>query len=321
MIGDIDVRNLPYIRYMPMTSRPPIAWPGGARVAFWLALNVEVYEFQPPPNRYSSIYARGVPVPDVLTHSMLDYGNRIGFWRLMDLFDELGIPISVSLSMSAFEEVPEITDAIRSRDWSIFSHGIYNTRFLYGMSADESDQWIEQNVALYREYTGERLRGLFGPCISLSPHSMEAWSRAGIDYVVDWFMDDQPFPVEVQPMPLVNVPYSFDINDGLVMGSMPGRGGRWESDYFERICRDQLDTLRDEGERDGRVMCMSLHPFVSGHPARLPAIRRVLEYVKSHDDVWLTTAEAIADHYRVAHLDQALTWRLDEAERLDQQRD
>jgi len=275
-------------------------------VAFWLALNVEVYEFEPPANPYSSIYARGVPVPDVLTYSMLDYGNRVGFWRLLDLFDELQVPISVSLSMSAFEELPEITDAIRSRAWSIFSHGIHNTRFLYGLSAEESSEWIQRNVEIYQKHTGNRLRGLFGPCISLSEHSMEAWSSAGIDYVIDWFMDDQPFPIDVLPRPMVDVPYSFDINDGLVMGSMPGRGGRWEANYFERICKDQLDTLALEGQRDGRVMCMPLHPFVSGHPARLPAIRRVLEYIKGRNDVWMTTAEAIADHYRAHYLDEAL---------------
>ena len=302
------LRGLPYIRYLPLTNRPRIEWPNGASVAFWLALNVEVYEFQPPTNPYSSIYARGVPEPDVLTHSMLDYGNRVGFWRLLELFDELDVPISTSLSLSAFEEVPEVTDAICSRSWSIFSHGIYNTRFLYGLSAEATAEWIDRNVALYSEHTGRRLRGVFGPCISLSEHSMEAWSAAGIEYVVDWFMDDQPFPIDVPPQPIVDVPYSFDINDGLVMGSMPGRGGRWESDYFEQICRDQLDTLRAEGQRDGRVMCMSLHPFVSGHPARLPAIRRILEYVRSHDDVWMTTAEEIADHYRAYYLDKALAW-------------
>jgi peptidoglycan/xylan/chitin deacetylase (PgdA/CDA1 family) len=246
---------------------------------------------------------------------MLDYGNRVGIWRLLELFDELDIPISVSLSLSAFEEFPEVTDAICSRGWSIFSHGLYNTQFLYGISAEQTDVWIQQNVALYEKHTGDKLRGVFGPCISLSEHSMASWSAAGIDYVVDWFMDDQPFPIDVAPRPMVNVPYSFDINDGLVMGSMPGRGGRWESDYFERICRDQLDTLRREGKRDARVMCMSLHPFVSGQPARLPAIRRILEYVRSHDDVWLTTAEAIASHYRRDYLDEALAWSTDESPR------
>jgi allantoinase len=305
------VEELDYIAYSPIVDRPRITWPGGARVALWLAPNIEFYEFQPPPNPYTTIYGRGIPEPDVLTYSMLDYGNRVGFWRLLELFDRHRLPASVSLNMAVLDHFPEIRHELLSRDWSIFSHGIYNTRFLYGLTDDEERAWVQENVETLRRHTGKRLRGMFGPAISLGPNSMVHWAEAGLDYVVDWFMDDQPFPIRLPGgHRMVNVPYTFEINDGLVMGSMPGRGGKWEADYFEQICKDQFDTLYREGAEDGRVMCISLHPFVIGHTWRLAAFERALDYILGHDGVWLTTAEAIADHYLEHTYDAALAWRI-----------
>jgi allantoinase len=298
-----------YIRYSPIIDRPTIVWPGGARVALWFALNVEVYEFLPPRDRYSSIYRPDIFLPDVPTYGMLDYGNRVGFWRTLSMWDRRNLPMSVSLNLAMFKHFPEITDEILARNWDIFSHGLYNTRFLYGMREQDERRWINENVSTMLEHTGKPLRGMFGPCISLTENSMDLWVEAGLTYVVDWFMDDQPFPVTAGTG-LVDVPYSFDINDGLVMGDMPGRGGRWEADEFLYMCKSQFDTLYREGAQSGRVMCVALHPFVIGHPARIGALERFLEYVQSHDDVWYTTATEIATYYREHYYEQALAWQL-----------
>jgi peptidoglycan/xylan/chitin deacetylase (PgdA/CDA1 family) len=304
------VEDIPYIAYSPIIDRPRIRWPNDARVAFWIAANVEFYEFEPPPNPFTTIYGRGIPEPDVLTYSMLDYGNRVGFWRMLDLLDRYELQASVSLNVAVLDHFPEIKEQIVDRDWSIFSHGIYNTRFLYGMTPDQERAWVNECIESVRLHTGKTLRGMFGPAISMSPNSMNIWAEAGLTYVVDWFVDDQPFPILVPAGRMVDVPYSFEINDGLVMGSMPGRGGKWESDYFLEICKDQFDALYREGAEDGRVMCISLHPFVIGHVWRLRALERALDYILSHDKVWMTTAEEIADHYLEHTYDAALRWEV-----------
>lgn len=307
------VEDLGYISYSPIIDRPRIEWPNGARVAFWLAPNIEFYEFEPPQNPYSTIYGRGIQDPDVLMYSMFDYGNRIGFWRMLELFDRMPIPVSVSLNVSVLDHFPEIKAEILGRGWSIFSHGTYNTRLLYGLDKAAERAWVRDISESLVRHTGEPVKGMFGPAISMSANSMEVWAEAGVEYVVDWFLDDQPFPIRVGGHDIVNVPYSFEINDGLVMGSMPGRGGKWEADYFERICRDQFDQLYREGADGGRVMCVSIHPFVIGHAWRMRALERVLDYITGHDGVWLTTAEEIASYYRANYYDAAVAWRAGEA--------
>jgi peptidoglycan/xylan/chitin deacetylase (PgdA/CDA1 family) len=108
------------------------------------------------------------------------------------------------------------------------------------------------------------------------------------------------------------VPYSFEINDGLVMGSMPGRGGKWESDYFLQICKDQFDTLYREGAESGRVMCIAIHPMCFGQPHRVRYLDEALDYILGHEGVWATTADEIAEHYLAHSYDEVAThvqWR------------
>jgi peptidoglycan/xylan/chitin deacetylase (PgdA/CDA1 family) len=146
---------------------------------------------------------------------------------------------------------------------------------------------------------------MFGPALSQTPQSMEIWAEAGITYVVDWFMDDQPFPLHVNSGKLVNVTYGWETNDARAMGG-PAYGGAYETDYFLQICKDQFDVLYDEGAESGRVMCIALHPFLIGQPWRTRYLDELFSYVLGHEGVWLTTAEAIADYYIDNYYDQVV---------------
>jgi peptidoglycan/xylan/chitin deacetylase (PgdA/CDA1 family) len=298
------IRPSPYVPYSPITDRPRLTWPGDARVAVWLALNVEFHQYRPPANEYRSFYAR-MPVPDVMFYGHLDYGNRVGFWRMLEVFDRRRAPVSVSLNLSVLEHFPEIREAILDRRWSIFSHGLYNTQLLFGMSEAEERAWVAENMEFHRLHTGRELGGMFGPALSQTPRSMELWAEAGIRYVVDWFMDDQPFPIRVAKGRLVNVTYGWELNDARVIGGA-AYGGTYEADYFLQICKDQLDVLVEEGAEDGRAMCVALHPYLMGQPWRIDYLDELLAHLESRPGVWLTTAEAIADHYLAEHHDAAV---------------
>src|SRR5262249_1770670 len=117
------VRMLPEIRYSPIVDRPRIEWPGGAHVAFWISPNIEFWQFRPPPNPYRRTWARMPEPPDVLMYGHKDYGNRVGLWRMLPVFDHYGVRATVSLNVAVLDHFPEICEAMVERDWDFMSHG------------------------------------------------------------------------------------------------------------------------------------------------------------------------------------------------------
>ena len=115
------------VDYLPIHDRPKIIWPGKAKIALWVAPNIEHYEYTPETPHGRDPWPR-VPHPDVREFSYRDYGNRVGFWRMLDSMDRYRIRCTVSLNMAVLEHFPEIGRAIVDRPWDIMSHGIYNTR-------------------------------------------------------------------------------------------------------------------------------------------------------------------------------------------------
>jgi allantoinase len=295
-----------YLTYSPIIDRPPITWPGGAHVALWVAPNVEFYEYDPPVNPYRTAWPR-VPVPDVLEYSRCDYGNRVGFWRTAEVLDHHGIRATASCNLAIFERCPEVGEAMIERDWDYLSHGIYNTRYLFGMSEDDERGFIQENFDILRRHTGKELKGMFGPHGSSTPNTMQLMAEAGLLYSCDWLVDDQPFPLNVSGGRLVGVPYTWETNDGFLMSGGVGWGlGTFEAEYFLQVCKDQFDVLYREGAESGRVMCIALHPHLIGQPHRARYLDQALSYILGHDRVWVATADEIAEHYLANCYDAAI---------------
>ncbi len=289
--------DLSPFRYSPITERAPIHWPDGARVALWVVPNVEFYEFEPAPNPLKPPW--GGRVPDVRNYAWRDYGNRVGFWRMLEVLDRHDVGVTASLNMAVLDLHPEIAEAMISRDWELMSHGLFNTQYLTGMTIEQERELIQDTVETHRRHTGRELNGMFGPSGTITENTMDLMAEAGLTYSADWYVDDQPFPLATKSgKPLVCVPYTWELNDGLVMteGFALGLGGH-EADYFLQICKDQFDVLYEEGAESGRVMCIALHTSIFGMPHRVGYLDQALEYILSHDGVWATTADKIADHY------------------------
>jgi peptidoglycan/xylan/chitin deacetylase (PgdA/CDA1 family) len=293
-----------FFEYSPIIDRPRITWPDGARVALWVVPNVEFYELEPPANPYRQPWPRS---PDVRGYSWRDYGNRIGFWRMLEVFDHYNLRATVSLNMGVLDLFPEICEAMVSRDWELMSHGIFNTRYLFGLTIDEERELIEDTIETLRRHTGKQLKGMFGPHASITPNTMELMAEAGLIYSADWYVDDQPFPINVKTGRLVCIPYTWELNDGLLMTAGYGKGmGMYEADYFLQICKDQFDTLYEEGAESGRVMCIALHTSIFGQPYRVRYLDDALGYILSHDGVWTPTADEIAEYFLEHHYDETV---------------
>jgi allantoinase len=283
------------ITFSPIDKRPRLRWPNGARVALWLVPNVEHYEYAPRAGQPRDPWPR-VPHPDVLGYSRADYGNRIGIWRTFDVIDRYKMPCTVSLNLAVYEHFPEIMEACEARDWEVLCHGIYNTDYLWGLPENEERAIVQDCVATHHRLTGRRLRGWFSPAGSWTLNTPDLVAEAGITYYCDWGFDDQPFPMNTRAGRLIAMPYSFDINDGINFR------GNVEAAEFAEATISMFDRFYAEGEEQGRVMCIPVHPFILGQPHRVRHFDNILRHIASHDRVWVARGAEIADWYAANYL-------------------
>lgn len=282
--------------YLPYGDRPRIEWPNGARIAFWVAPNIEFYEWDPPANPQRAPWPR--PHPDLLNYGWRDYGNRVGFWRMAEVMDQYKIPGSVSLNVAVCEHFPDIIKACADRGWEFFSHGVYNTRYTYGMDEAQEREMIRDVRETILRATGQNCDGWLAPALTNTERSMELLAEAGIRYTFDLFHDDQPTPLNVKSGRMISLPYSLEMNDFTVLlqaGISP--------DGYTDMIKAQFDRLYQEGAESGTVMCIPLHPYLIGQPHRVKAFAEALDYVSGHDGVWIATAREIADWYLAHHYD------------------
>lgn len=288
---------LNYLDYLPLIDRPTLRWPNGARVAFWLSPNVEHYEYQPVFDGQRNPYPRA-PYPDVQQYSNYDYGNRVGFWRMLEVLDRHEMPCTVSLNLSVLSLYPEIRAEILAHEWEIMTHGFYNTQYITTYGEDRERAYIRQNVDVVARLAGQKLKGMLGPAVTDTDSTSNLLAEAGLIYHCDWVHDDQPSPINVAQGRLISVPYSMDTNDGMVYRHP------CPPEYFGQICKAQFDQLYREGATSGRTMCVALHPFLIGRPQRIRVLDDLLAYVRSHDDVWFATAGEIAEYFMANYYDE-----------------
>lgn len=274
--------------YSPITSRPKLTLPNGARVAFYVGVNIEHYEIDKPS---TSIF-RGTAhlKPDPLNYGWRDYGPRVGIWRMIEALDKYGMRASVLLNSDVCRHYPQIIDAGKDRDWAWIAHGKNNSIFQADMTIEEEQRYLSEVVRTISEATGRPIKGWMGPGLTETFETPRLLKELGLSYVLDWCADDQPFRLNVPGM--ISVPYSVELNDIMLF-----TGHGLSGDDFYRTVVDQFDQLYKDAEHSGRVMALCLHPFVINQPFRHKYLEKVLEYITRHEGVWLTTSDDIAAHY------------------------
>ncbi|MEA2374404.1 MAG: hypothetical protein QOD53_867 [Thermoleophilaceae bacterium] len=280
----------PPFAYSPLPGRPRLELPDGARVAVWIAVNVEYYPIDKP--QISIVPVTTGFVPDPANYGWRDYGARVGIWRLMDLFDELGLPVTAPLNSDVCHRYPEILEEGTRRGWAWMAHGRDNSVFQANMERDEEREYLADVIDTIERASGRRPRGWLGPGLTETFNTPDLLAELGLRYVCDWCNDDQPYPLETSAGRLVSVPYSVEVNDIplLVTNGMTGPG-------YQQALVDQFDALYEAGRETAQVMAIPLHPFLVGLPFRLKYLRAALQHVAGHEDVWLTTGDEIADWY------------------------
>lgn len=276
----------PYL-YSPITERPPIAWPGGARVAMYVGLNVEHFL---PDLPSTSIWPGSAELqPDALNHGWRDYGARVGIWRTVESLDRHGIRPSVLLNSMVVEHYPQIVAAGVERDWAWLAHGRTNSTLHTGLTPEDERQVLTEITDTIQTATGRAPRGWMGPGLTETHQTPSLLTELGYQYVLDWTNDDQPYPLTVPGM--ISVPYTVELNDLVLFGR-----GLTGPDFLQMVV-DTYEQLHADSAAGGRVMTIALHPFVIGQPFRHKYLDQALAFLAAQPDIWLTTSDDIAAHY------------------------
>ena len=282
-------------RYVPIHRRPKLEWPGGARVALWVNPNIEFFGLDDvmPGTVNERVPREHARVPNVRNWSLRDYGNRVGVWRIMETLTRYGIRASAALNSELCIHHPEIIEEASRLGWELMGHGQTNALRLNEMSPEQEREAIFEALDRIEAACGTRPVGWLGPGLAETWNTLEYLSQAGIRYVCDWANDDQPYTMQIGSPPMVSLPYSVQTNDVPAYFDMKA-----SVPEFERTLKAQFDTLYREGADSGRVMAIAVHPFLTGQPHRIGALDSALEYICSHEHVWLATGREIVDHYQ-----------------------
>ncbi|MBM3627023.1 MAG: polysaccharide deacetylase [Alphaproteobacteria bacterium] len=275
--------------YSPIVGRPGYSWPGGARLAVYVGLNLEHFAFG---EGLGAELAPGGPQPDVLNYAWRDYGNRVGAWRMIELLDVLGWPCSVILNSEIYDYAPQLAAAFRARGDEFVGHGRSNSE-RQGILDEEGERaLIGEATAAIARHEGRAPAGWLGPWISQSRTTPDLLQEAGYTYLLDWCMDDQPVWFRTRKGRILSVPYPQELNDiPMIVGRKIG------GDAFADMIVDNLDEMLEQSRAQPLVMGIALHPYLVGQPYRLRHLRRALQHVAARrDGVWITTAGAIAAH-------------------------
>lgn len=271
--------------FQPITQRPDFKLPNNARVAVWVVMNVEHFTFgklgtaiQPHLNSH----------PEIANYSWRDYGNRVGIWRLFELFAELEIPVTAAVNGEICILYPEIMTAMQQHNWEIMAHGINNSTGHSGMDKETEIEIIDKTLKLLQKATGKTPKGWLTPGFSITESTFELLHSAGIVYTADWVNDDQPYWYPLSNSRLLAIPYTIEANDISLCLS-----NRFSGAEFAQAIEDQFDQLWQDGKTQPRIMAIGLHPFIVGQPLRLKYLKQCLLHIKNKPNTWLTTGENI----------------------------
>jgi peptidoglycan/xylan/chitin deacetylase (PgdA/CDA1 family) len=282
------------ITYSPISDRPRVELPGGARMVVWVIVNIEEWSpLETMPRTVLTPPAGGSPMPDIPNWAWHEYGNRVGFWRMLEVFDELDIPATLAINGSAIRSYEPVARAALDRSWEFMGHG-FGQKNMQKVENERED--IVKTREAIREFTGRPPRGWLGPGLTETWETPDLLVEEGFDYVADWVLDDQPVRLKTRSKPIVSVPYSQECNDVAMMLLQHHVAAEYRNraiDQFEQIYRDSLTSAR--------VMALVVHPYIMGAPHRLRYFREALLHVRTRSDVLFWTGERIHDWYVAAN--------------------
>jgi allantoinase len=273
--------------YSPITRRPDYSWPKSRRLAIYVGFNIEHFDFG---GGHGACLGPKMPEPDVLNYSWRDYGNRVGVWRCLDVFDELGIRVGALVNTSLYDYCPEVVDAFVKRGDELIGHGHTNSVRQGEMQEAEEKRLLQYCRDRIRRESGALAGGWLSPWISESALTPDLLVETGYRYTLNWCHDDQPTEMSTRSGKLWSIPYPQELND---IPMIIGR--QMDARDFADVIVDNFDEMLEQAHAQPLVMGIALHPYIVGQPYRLRHLRRALEHIQREKRVWWTTPGEICD--------------------------
>ncbi len=288
----------PWYDYVPFPKRPRLNWPKNARVAFCVLLHLEYYELLPDEKSVKDsrfVGEFGVYQPDYRTWTQREYGNRTGIFRVLDVLDRYQIKAGVAVNAMAAERYPFLVEQFKKRKYEFIAHGVSANRMISSkMTEAEEKAEIATSIAAIEKVAGVRPTGWLGQEYGESQRTPQLLADAGLDYVLDWPNDDQPYPMKVGRK-FVSMPNQPEWDDVQQLWLR-----RINTTRYPDLVSDAFELLHHEG---GQVFSLSVHPWLMGMAHRIRYLDEALRRIERFGNVWQATPGEIARHYAQTMMD------------------
>jgi len=278
------------IDYSAIIDRTPLTLPNNGRVIVWPVVNLEEWPPELPlPRRILTPPGEGGHVPDIPNWCWSEYGMRIGVWRLMEVLSDYGITPTVSMNGTVPKAYPRVAEAALEAGWEFMGHS-YIQKPMYEL--DNEREAVFKTMETMKAFCGYKPRGWMGPGLTQTEHTPELLVEAGFEYTADWILDDQPCLINTKKGSLYSIPYTTELNDIPIMLSQH----HVSSTLYDRTM-DYFETLYEEGEKNVRIMCIAVHPYIHGVPHRIKYFKKIFKELSENPGVVFMTGAEILDWY------------------------
>lgn len=278
------------LEFVPIVDRPPLKLPDGLRLIVWPVLALEDWDISRPMARTVISPPQGQPMlPDIPNWTWHEYGMRVGFWRLRAMYERLGVSPTVMLNARICESYPPVVQACIESGWELNAHSFDQIPM---HRLDDQNAEIVRSIETITEFSGLRPRGWFGPGLTQTHETVDLLAAAGIEYIGDWALDDEPVTINTTSGPIVAVPYNFELHDIVLMNLQHHPSGM----MYERTL-DQFECLYEESAERPKVMAIACHPYLSGVPHRVKHVERAYASILEREGVAAWDGAKILDWY------------------------
>jgi allantoinase len=283
--------------YSPAAGRKDYCWPNGARLAVYVGFNLEHFAYG---EGLGACIGPASPQPDVLNYSWREYGNRVGAWRCLELFDQLNIPTGALINTALIEHCPELLRALVERGDEFIGHGHSNSFRQSNLTEGEERELLAGCRQRIEDFCGKPPTGWLSPWISESNSTSDLLAEEGYTYTLNWCHDDQPTRLNTRSgKSLWAVPYPQEVNDiPMVIGRL------MDGAAFADMIIDNFDEMLHQSQQQPLAMGIALHAYIVGQPYRLRHLRRALTHIatlRDRGEIWLTTPGRIGEHAQSVH--------------------
>ena len=278
-----------WFAFDPLPRRAPVHWPGDEKIALFVTVNFEHYPVHGPVPPVVAPLGLPMGAPNYIQHTTIDYGNRIGVYRLFRALDAHGFKATALFNSEVARLYPRLVEEVLSRGWEVAASGTDMSRPITGeMPLDEERALIRQSLSTLRSISGRPVTGWHSPAYSQSMHTLDLLAEEGVDYVMDWINDDMPYAITTASRALHAMPINDQWQDANIVGAQ-----RQPTEEIYRQGIAAYNALRAEAERaGGRILSLPLHPAVSGQPFRIWAAEKLLGEIAA-GGCWSATGSEI----------------------------